>query len=356
MSVGPWFKCYPDAFIGGLFGLDTDEQAFYVQLVLRMYDAGDAIYADDRQIARWCSSNARKWGRVKASLVAKGKLFELSDGGLINPRALKEMTEDTSRLPERVRERLAKLSQMFGQCLAKDTPNIRETSPEKPIETRPLIEARSEKLEGGVVLGVREIQSRCLQAAGLTEADAMMQMGLVSPIEIVRLIQDATNPCDLDLDVIPAIQACAASKAKRGETLTHWSYCREAILRNRDKRLAGNPSPTQPPAGRGGPTAAAGKHADSSRAAAGIRLAAEISAARRPDDSDIGEADPWSRDGLDAMWAGRGLADGAGSGRGHLAVAFDNGSPVGENGEGRRPADDEAGDGCIRPQATRVAG
>ncbi len=149
-AIGPWFKCYPDAFIGGLVGLNCDETAFYLHLVLRMYDAGDAIYADDKTIARWCGSNARKWLRVRESLIAKRKLIELSDGGLINERALLEMSQfaaERRSIPKPVCRRLDRLLEMFEQSLAKDSRKISQTVPENSEETRPLRETRSEKLE-----------------------------------------------------------------------------------------------------------------------------------------------------------------------------------------------------------------
>lgn len=145
--TSPWFKCYPDDFLGGLADLSTDEQAFYVQLVFRMYDAADAIYVDDKRIARWCNSNARKWNRVKEALIDAGKLTVLRDGGLINRRALREMIKNSDRVPEKVKDRLAKLSQMFEESLGKDSQKFGETSPENTKKTAPLKEARSQKPE-----------------------------------------------------------------------------------------------------------------------------------------------------------------------------------------------------------------
>ena len=89
---------------------------------------------------------------------------------------------------------------------------------------------------------------RGLEAAGLDPSKAMATPGLVSTIQLEHLIRDPKNPCDPDLDVIPAIQQCAAGLARRNETIKNWSYCREAAIRNRDQRLAGNPAPTDRPA------------------------------------------------------------------------------------------------------------
>lgn len=242
--TSPWFKCYPDDFLGGLADLSTDEQAFYVQLVFRMYDAADAIYVDDKRIARWCNSNARKWNRVKEALIEAGKLTVLPDGGLINRRALREMIKNSDRVPEKVKDRLAKLSEMFEQTLGKDFQNFRETSPEKPTKTEPLKEARDQKPEGGV--GAREVLAALMEAAGLSEEDLMSRPGLVSPIEMIHLMNPAQGePCDLYLDIIPAVQRCVAGLTAKKDSLRNWSYCREAAIRNRDQRLAPAPSVQQ---------------------------------------------------------------------------------------------------------------
>lgn len=150
MSLGPWFKCFPGEFLNGMRDMDARKQGFYCQIIFRMYEAADAIYADDRTIGRWCNSNKRPWEKIRDELIAEGRLVILPDGGLINPRALREMTEQAERnsqVPDFIRERLAKLSQMFGERFEKESQKIRETSRENTTKTDPLIEARSQKPE-----------------------------------------------------------------------------------------------------------------------------------------------------------------------------------------------------------------
>lgn len=128
MSVYPWFKCYPGQFLKGIQDLSIDEQAFYIQLVMRMYDAGDGIHADGKTIARWCKSNERKWNRVKASLIEKNRIIELPDGVIVDERAIEEMyaycTEEKNKVSKKFSQRLSKLRTR----LAKLSKNISETS------------------------------------------------------------------------------------------------------------------------------------------------------------------------------------------------------------------------------------
>ena len=252
MSLGPWFKCYPGDFLQGMRDMEPVTQAFYVQLIFRMYETADAIYADDRQIGRWCNSNARPWKKIRQQLIEQGRIVELSDGGLINPRALEGMVEQAGRekVPAFIRERLTKLSEMFRESFGKDSRKNCETSPEKPAKTKPLIEARSQKPDTTQSarredLSVIEIRDACMKAAGLTEADVATP-AMIAPSEIIHLIRPSAGAaCDLELDVLPAIQSCAATLRQRGQTLKSWSYCREAILRNRDNRLNGTPAVQQ---------------------------------------------------------------------------------------------------------------
>jgi DNA-binding MarR family transcriptional regulator len=147
---------------------------------------------------------------------------------------------------------------------------------------------------GSVVL----TRARCFEAAGLKEADAMNSPGLVSTVDIERLLRDPKHPCDLELDVIPAIQSCAASLRNKGSTLANWSYCRAAILRNRDQRLAGNPAPTTQPAAANGAPASRQKHGGGGVVAASLRLAAKLRESRGVDDDHGSEAEPINAGGL----------------------------------------------------------
>lgn len=257
MSLGPWFKCFPGEFLNGMRDMDARKQGFYCQIIFRMYEAADAIYADDRTIGRWCNSNKRPWEKIRDELIAEGRLVILPDGGLINPRALREMTEQAERnsqVPDFIRERLGKLSQMFAESFGKESQKIRETFRENPTKTEPLIEARSQKPDLSYC-DAREseidpVLIQCLEAAGLAPSDLPDRPNLNSHTDILNLTEPVSGePCDLERDVLPAIRAGAAKLADKGQTLNSWRYFREASIRNRDERLAGTPDVRQPERG-----------------------------------------------------------------------------------------------------------
>lgn len=249
MTLGPWFKCYPSDWLGGMRDMDPVAQAFYVQIIFRMYENADAIYADDRTIGRWCNSNARPWRKVRETLLHEGKLVELSDGGLINPRALREMVDQSKSrdVPPFIRERLVKLWDMFGERIGKHSRIFPETSTETPLKTRPLKEARSQKLDSCVVSAharekpdVKFLIDGALEAAGLTERDLHGSPGLHSVADLVHLTQPASGePCDWEMDVLPAIRQSASQLANRNQKLKTWRYVRDIAIQNRNDRIAG---------------------------------------------------------------------------------------------------------------------
>lgn len=152
-------------------------------------------------------------------------------------------------------------------------------------------------------LGSVVLRARCFEAAGLDPKVAMAVPGLVSTIDIERLIRDQKHPCDFEQDVVPAIQACAATLRQKNQTLTNWSYCRAAILRNRDQRLAGNPAPVKQPAATNGASASRQKHGGGGVVAASLRLAAKLRESRGVDDGDGSEAEPIDGGGLGEVFS-----------------------------------------------------
>lgn len=86
-----------------------------------------------------------------------------------------------------------------------------------------------------------ELVSRLRSAAGpALSVDPM----LCSPSDVLALIEPKEGePCDLELDVLPAVAAAAAT-AKPG-SVRRWSYFRRPILDARDRRLTVAPAPTE---------------------------------------------------------------------------------------------------------------
>jgi len=66
--------------------------------------------------------------------------------------------------------------------------------------------------------------------------------------------------CDWEADILPAVDRLAASFRKRGQRFSTWQLLEEAVVQNRDRRLAGLPAPgavTEQPRRGGRPDASA---------------------------------------------------------------------------------------------------
>lgn len=229
MTLAPWFKCYPDSFLRGLDGLNDSEQAFYTQIVMRNYDAGNAVYVDYKTIGRWCGSNARKAERVVSALIEKGRMHRLEDGGLIDERALDEMVEICAtrkdKVSPKIRERIAKLA----ACLANVSQNISQSSPESPLNSGPFKEEEKRKesaREGACALALEALRNACASAEE-KRAWQVLDESVIGWSEGTFIIQDkwAADFCDqrlglrmrnLDLRIKAEIAKPAKLKAIEG--------------------------------------------------------------------------------------------------------------------------------------------
>ena len=85
-----WYKHDPAAFLEGVIGLTPEERGFYITVIDLLY-ARDGFNVTDVLV---CSATACwpiRWQRVKARLVACGKLKEV-DGAISVERALNEIS------------------------------------------------------------------------------------------------------------------------------------------------------------------------------------------------------------------------------------------------------------------------
>jgi hypothetical protein len=92
-------------------------------------------------------------------------------------------------------------------------------------------------------------QARLAEAHRIAEgAVAIGGGGTIHPAAFRRLCEPVIGqPCDWDLDVVPAIASKAASLRAKGEQIKNWEWTMEGAIRNRDRRLAGLPAPEAQP-------------------------------------------------------------------------------------------------------------
>lgn len=88
----PWYRRFPDNFIGGTVGLTLEEKGAYSLVLDLMYVRGGPIPDEPRYIAGVCNCSVRKWVAIRARLIEAGKVIA-EDGFLMNPRAQEEIAK-----------------------------------------------------------------------------------------------------------------------------------------------------------------------------------------------------------------------------------------------------------------------
>lgn len=82
----PWYRRFPDNFLGGINGMTLEEKGAYAVVIDMIYQRGGPIADEPRYIAGICNCSVRKWNAIRRRLIELGKLDAI-DGHLMNPRA-----------------------------------------------------------------------------------------------------------------------------------------------------------------------------------------------------------------------------------------------------------------------------
>lgn len=96
--------------LDGMLSLTLEERGAYNTCLDLIYDRQGPIPDDMRWLAGWMGVSSKKWGKIRAALIVKGKLFEVNLNGtpsLMNQRAAIEL-ENQSKLARKLRENGAK--------------------------------------------------------------------------------------------------------------------------------------------------------------------------------------------------------------------------------------------------------
>jgi uncharacterized protein YdaU (DUF1376 family) len=116
-----WYKRDPRAALLGMMGLTLEERGVYNTLIDLIYMADGALPDNARVICRVLCINARRWKRLRDSLVAHGKIYLLG-GCLHNERADIEAKDALARVAIR------KVSRKFDESFSKDSSKFRKVN------------------------------------------------------------------------------------------------------------------------------------------------------------------------------------------------------------------------------------
>lgn len=97
MTGLPWFKCYPRDFNDGMMGLTMEERGAYVTILNCIYQRGTPVHDDALYFRAMLQCSGKTWAKVRASLIFKGRLFEVCVNGkpcLMDERAAVEIEKN----------------------------------------------------------------------------------------------------------------------------------------------------------------------------------------------------------------------------------------------------------------------
>jgi uncharacterized protein YdaU (DUF1376 family) len=101
MSGPAYFPFYPTDFIEGVRGMTAEQVGVYTLLLCAMYQDGGSIRDDARMIRQLAALSGQAWARIKAELIALGKLTVRQDGRLSNGRVIREIMRQSDRMESR---------------------------------------------------------------------------------------------------------------------------------------------------------------------------------------------------------------------------------------------------------------
>jgi uncharacterized protein YdaU (DUF1376 family) len=156
----PFYKRFGGDFIMGTMDLTLEESGAYSKLLDMMYDRGGPIPDEPRWIAGFLNCSTRKWGQLRESLLAAGKLVQRGDR-LSNPRMEREL-----ELAEETHREAVKWGRLGGKKRAEADAEARRIAarlaePELALGDEPAIisgkSARKREINGAKVERVAEM-------------------------------------------------------------------------------------------------------------------------------------------------------------------------------------------------------
>jgi uncharacterized protein YdaU (DUF1376 family) len=100
MSAFDWHPRYHRDALDGMLMLTLEERGAYNTILDLIYDRGGPIPDDPRWLSGWTGVSLRKWEKLRAALIVKGKIqaYTMPDGDVLtNVRAVFEIETQTKK-------------------------------------------------------------------------------------------------------------------------------------------------------------------------------------------------------------------------------------------------------------------
>ena len=251
-------------YIIGTQGMSLEHEGAYQRFLMRLYARGKPLPDDDSIMASIMSLSTRVWRRVKDALIAAGKIV-VRAGCLTNKRFEQERLRRAEQLRKRSlaaqqrwqmeRENAAEkplpsapvspkpeqVSPKFAGSLAEVSPKLSANGDEKPNKINGTMGtsayANLEPITKSTTLtrtrgDLEQLRNRLREAGG--SAINETYGGFLVLADPIRWLESG---CDLEMDIVPAVQRTTAAAAKRNAKIVSWGYFNDAVIEARDRRL-----------------------------------------------------------------------------------------------------------------------
>lgn len=89
-----WYRRYPTRALAGMRGLNPEQKGVYGVIIDLCYEARGPLADDDMTMARACDCDVRRYRRIKAELLAKGRIVTDAEAGtLYDDKAIRELVQ-----------------------------------------------------------------------------------------------------------------------------------------------------------------------------------------------------------------------------------------------------------------------
>ena len=227
MSSPPFLPLYVGDYLADTQHLTAGEDGAYLRLLMCLWRAGGTLPDDDVRLARFCKLTPAQWRRVKPAVM---EFFDVSEGSISQGRLSAELQKYTVAVFQR-----REAGSRGGKAKAlKDKGTSVAVAMLPPCQPEPEPEPYKNTLS---LSGVIDLTGDAL-------ASMATHPGIASLASLNGLLVGG-HPCDAEADIYPAIQVAAAWHRSKGGpgSMTGWTVARRIAIENRDRRLAGNPTP-----------------------------------------------------------------------------------------------------------------
>ncbi len=243
---------WTDAYLADTQMLSTRQHGAYVLLIITCWRNADCRLPNTgTKLRRITGLSPQEWKVDKDDIL---EFWDVSEcGKWITQKRLMEEAQKDKDFRKRQSSRSASKkspSQIIEGKTQKGSDNLSGAVENKSLKSLdmgvPIAEAEAvavaDSADSSALLGAGDwkiILEKCVEAARPALFEAAIP--LMNFSEIRLWLTDRQAPCDLELDIIPALQKVAA-RARKPITRS-WGYFRPAVIENRDKRLSGLPTP-----------------------------------------------------------------------------------------------------------------